>query len=453
MIEFDHIRRGEKVADTAYCVVYEAWYETPADPGRVQKCAMKVAKREDEATLLLMKGEYDRLSRLFGRGREDETPLVPKPLAHLVEKGQTTLLMEWVDGTPLDEQTSRGRANPKPALYAVESLRRMVTLLDFVHQPDGLDAVLPDFKPDAVILAGRAVRVLDWNVVHKYHDDGAVRDFQAVVLYMTELAVGARLGSFAAAAEAIAGMGADLESSLVRTLFSFVHGLARNTAGRERLQVIYKRIIELCEGYEEALNQLHWVSLGLNNAQPLRAEVQSALDSALRLAEFGNPPKLDIQKKELKPLLRSGGTSNREDDSLRRSVNRLVALFAEAGVIDLKQASVLAVDVSAARPPPHHAPVVVRSTQANSEASYAPHLRGASAAGQHGADKPNGPSEAEWRLYRELESFGPKRLGDLVDRVDDVTRLYEKFRNSEAMPQLYQMYVMVTKIAPTRRDK
>ena len=440
MIDFEHVRRGEKVADTAYCVVHEAWHEPAADPGRVQKCAMKVAKREDEATRLLMKGEFDRLSRLFDIGRGDEPSLVPEPLALQLVKGQTTLLMEWVDGTPLDEQTSRGKANPKPALYVVESLRRMMTLLDYVHRPDGLDAVLPDLKTDAVILAGRAVRVLDWNVVHKYHDDGAVRDLQAVVLYMAELAVGTRLGSFAAAAESITGMGADLESSLVRTLLSFVHSLARNTADLKRLRVLYASVIELCEGYEEALNQLHWASLELNNAQLLRGEVQSALDSARQRSALGNPPALDIQKRELKPRLRPGGTANREPDSLRRSVNRLIALFAESGVIDRKHVIVAPVEATAAWPDLGDATSVTRPTPTGRAAIPGPPPRGAFPEGRLGANKPGVPTEAEWSLYRELERHWPRDFEALTARADEVIGLYDRFGKSpDLMQNLHAM--------------
>ncbi len=337
MNDFDHVI---PVADTAYCIVRESVYAPPSRPGYVQKCALKTAKRDDPATRTLMKGEFDRLSRLVEIGREDESPLVPAPVALEVVNGRTQLLMEWVDGVPLDEQTSRGKPNPATPLYAVESLRRILTLLAFVHKKTGLDAALPDFKRDAIILAARGVRVLDWNVLHNFSEDGAARDFQLAIQYMVELAVGSRLGSFAAAGEALKDLRGGLETELLKAVFEYAYGVARQRADREQMLMKYEQLIELCEGYEEALLYLQWVTLGISQSQGLKVDIQTALETARQRSAVAGPPVLELEKRSLKLHPLRAGPANRGQESERRVLERLVTMFAEAGAISTKQFSV-----------------------------------------------------------------------------------------------------------------
>ena len=327
------LRLVTQLKKTAYCVVHEGAYSVRGADGVTARCAVKQALSEDPDTLVKLKEEFGRLSLLSEIGQEPA--LVPRPLYVGPFEQTTVLVMEWVGGQSLARQISRGKPNPKSAAYVVESLSRLVSLLCHVQAPSptGLRATMPDFKRDSIILTDAGVRVLDWNVLHDYALSDAVRDLKSVAHFCAELAVGSKLGSFAAAQSAVEQrLGGSIDQRVMGLLLRFLFKLAAHPSTEAELSHVYEILRDLGGEYAAALRELHWLNLGIGASDQIGQRLTQAADAAEHQLHAGQPPHLGWTAQTLEPAdLKSSDSAGKGTHASR--VSELLAAGVAAGWI------------------------------------------------------------------------------------------------------------------------
>ena len=309
---------GFQPLKTAHCVIRRAklWYRRvlPQPYAYCEVIAYKQLKDAgDERGARLLRQEARTLERLS----KLNPPIAPRLVGFgEVDKQGPALVMEWIDGISLENYSTRGSRSGTDSGLVIRSTANLVGLLRFVHSVDGLNASLPDLKPDALIVTNDGIRVLDWNVLGGPGLAGWGRDFKRVAEFLVAFATATRQGSFERARDTLAGTSpTSLGDRLAVLLLQYVIDRAGGTGSADGFDNSYEAVGTLCGDYEQAHDLLLQIELGQLGAEYLR-NLESALASAEAKRGRRELPRLDLAD------LRSSRPSYRKREVPARTVRR-----------------------------------------------------------------------------------------------------------------------------------
>ncbi len=144
-----------RVGDGGMAVVYRCRHRSDA---KAAQQGGDVAVKVMHAHLAADTGFQTRFEREAGIGLELDHPGIVKVLDLIVDQDRLALVMEWVEGDPLDMRLARG---PIPEAQALEIFHSVAQALSYAHEQG---VVHRDVKPANIILAPKCAKVLDFGI-------------------------------------------------------------------------------------------------------------------------------------------------------------------------------------------------------------------------------------------------------------------------------------------------
>ncbi len=144
-----------RVGDGGMAVVYRCRHRSEV---KAAQQGGDVAVKVMHAHLAMDAGFQTRFEREAGIGLELNHPGIVKVLDLIVDQERLALVMEWVEGDPLDLRLERG---PIPEAQALEIFQSIAQALSYAHEQG---VVHRDVKPANILLARTCAKVLDFGI-------------------------------------------------------------------------------------------------------------------------------------------------------------------------------------------------------------------------------------------------------------------------------------------------
>ena len=145
----------EKVGDGGMAVVYRCRHRTAAKAaeqgGDVAVKVMHPHLAQDEG----FQARFEREARI---GLELDHPGIVRVHDLVVDQGRLGLVLEWIDGEPLDARLARG---PMPVEEALECFEAIARAVGYAHEKT---VVHRDIKPQNILLSPQGPKVVDFGI-------------------------------------------------------------------------------------------------------------------------------------------------------------------------------------------------------------------------------------------------------------------------------------------------
>ncbi len=154
------------VGEGGMASVYRCRHRSPA---KAEQQGGEVAVKVMHAHLAKDPGFQARFEREAGVGLELDHPSIVKVLDLVVDQERLALVLEWIDGEPLDERLAKGPLPTEEALSVFDAVARAIA---YAH---GQQVVHRDLKPANIMLTAEGVKVLDFGIAKSAGHEGLTR--------------------------------------------------------------------------------------------------------------------------------------------------------------------------------------------------------------------------------------------------------------------------------------